>query len=161
MTRRALPSLALLLLLGACTDVQPDKTIVTCEGTEERFVLPDLDGNPPPGTGEKVHLARIEGDKHCYPIAVFANVSQPDKCGEQHYHGDKTAIGGYIRKDTRHDGCGVATDPEVTDFIAFRLLPAAAASSPPPYGHKSGEVCKCTPTTPCCGPDVTSIPRSV
>ncbi|OGJ55532.1 hypothetical protein A2706_03375 [Candidatus Peribacteria bacterium RIFCSPHIGHO2_01_FULL_51_35] len=153
--RRLALLLPLAMFLSSC-DVQADKTLVKCEGTDDVFVLPDLNGNPPPGAGEKVHLARITGDDHCYPVAQFERISNPDACGHQHYHGDKTAIGGYVRVDARHNGCGIATVSEVTDFIAYKMLPASSSSSANRYGHKPDDVCNCTAEKPCCGPDVTS-----
>jgi len=144
------------LFLAAC-EPQADRTIVRCEGTDEVFVLPDLNGNPPPGAGEKVHLARIAGDEHCYPAEQFAHESNPDACGQTHYHNNKTALGGFRRIDGRQSGCGVATTNEVTDFFAYRFVSVASSSSASAaWGHKPGEVCNCTPSAPCCGPDVTS-----
>lgn len=62
----------------------------------------------------KVH--RLD-DQYCYPVGIFANPTDPDKCSGTHYHYNLISLDGHERPDEGAD-CGAAkqSDIEATGY---------------------------------------------
>lgn len=154
--------LTVFLLSGCDEDIQKQvskkedgatkQNLISCQndsGEPTEYLIVDEGEEVPTNVGAKVEFVKIAGNDHCYSADQFQNVTQPDKCPETHYHGNKTATDGCVLVDDDFETCcGVALTKDVTFFVGYEFEGDSPSDTPPPsmYGEDIMGYC---------GPDVT------